>query len=165
MIKLGLLFVCLTVFYETAGQTGCDFTVTATVYQISYCKSNGIIKVVLTGKNVDDGVIQLSDAEYSIEPVTGKFSTIFDNNGGIIQGVPEGTYIIKARAFCTQTNNREIRASAQVTMTCTYPGFDRNQMMVVTGDIKNPWNVLRSELFRVHFKLSFKLLAFLFFLK
>ncbi|MDR1886718.1 MAG: hypothetical protein LBQ70_02275, partial [Prevotellaceae bacterium] len=137
MIKLGLLFVCLTVFYETAGQTGCDFTVTVTEVAVSDCESNGVIKVTLTGANVANGVIQLSDAEYSIESVpAGGYSTVFDNNGGIIQGVPPGNYIIRARAFCTQTNNREIHASALITMIGTYPKFDQNQIMIVTGDIK-----------------------------
>jgi gliding motility-associated-like protein len=137
LVKLGLLSVCLFIFSRISGQVDCDFTVEVSIAKISDCESNGIIKAVLTGTNVDEKIIQISDARYSIESiVSGGYSTIFDANEGIIQAVPPGTYIIKAEAYCTEKETRIIRSSEQITMTGTYPGFDQKQMEINTAGIK-----------------------------
>jgi hypothetical protein len=102
--KLSLLFICLFIFNKIAGQASCDFTVSVSISKISDCESNGVIKAVLTGRNVDEGIIDTVDAEYSIQSVNSGYSKVFDANKGIIQGVPPGTYIIIAKAYCKTTN-------------------------------------------------------------
>jgi gliding motility-associated-like protein len=138
VVKLGLLIVCLAAFGQISGQTAdCQFNVEVSVAKISDCESNGIIKAVLSGDNVTNAIIDSADARYSIQSVTpGGYSKIFDANHGIIQGVPPGTYIIIADAFCTSTNSRVNYSSAQITMTGTYPGFKQESMEINTAGIK-----------------------------
>jgi gliding motility-associated-like protein len=136
-LRILLLSACFIACNILSGQ--CDFTVDVTLTKESDCESNGVIQATLSGANVSNGIIQISDARYSIESVAaGGYSKIFDANGGTIQGVPPGTYIIKAEAFCTATNVRVIGPpSAPITVPGTYPGFDIQKIRVITSDMKS----------------------------
>ena len=131
-----LSFICLFFFNQAAAQQ-CNFSVDVSVTKISDCESNGIIKAVLKGSDVNNGYIQLSDAKYSIASTTsGGYTKTFDVNGGVLQGVPPGTYTITAEAYCTRTNSWVMYTSQPITMTGTYPGFDINKIMIETANMK-----------------------------
>jgi gliding motility-associated-like protein len=135
-LKILLLSACLITSNVLSGQ--CSFTVDVVLEKESDCESNGIIQATLSGINVDNGTIQISDARYSLESViSGGHNKVFDANGGRIQGIPPGTYIVKAEAFCTATNSRVIGIpSQQITVPGTYREFDINQIEVVTAGVK-----------------------------
>jgi gliding motility-associated-like protein len=91
-----------------------------------------------TGASVANGTIDTTDAQYSLQSVVaGGFSTIFDANKGVINGIPPGAYVVLAKAFCKIDNRWVQSTSAQITMTGTYPGFDQNRMDINTADIVN----------------------------
>jgi gliding motility-associated-like protein len=133
----GFLFICLIIFNKISGQINCDFDIETSMEKASDCDQNGVIKVILKGDNVDNKIIDTTDALYSItSTITGQ-ATPFDANKGIIQGVAPGTYIVTVNVFCTNANGRVIKqSSTTVTIPGTYPGFDQNEMKINTAEIK-----------------------------
>jgi hypothetical protein len=87
---------------------------------ISTCQSNGTITVTLSGADV--GNLRLNDAEYSLEQTDGSFTRPWAQAaGGILTGIPAGTYNVKVRAFCLNSSEWVVKsATTTATITSTY---------------------------------------------
>ncbi|MDR1937322.1 MAG: MliC family protein, partial [Tannerellaceae bacterium] len=96
---IGCLLV-VTAGYGRLNAQCSDFTLNLTATP-STCQSNGTITVSVTGP--DAANLRLSDAQYSIAPAasgTSYSQAWAQAPGGVLTGVPAGTYNVSIQAYC-----------------------------------------------------------------
>jgi gliding motility-associated-like protein len=94
----------------------CSFDVSTEIIQHSTCISNGIVKVTLSGNEIDlsNTLIVLTNGESINEQSS--------ENGHLFSTLPPGTYVITAQSVCKNTLNPVTR-TVSVTISSEYEGL------------------------------------------
>ncbi len=134
---IAILFAMWAICYTNKLSAQCDFSLSATMLKESDCQSNGVVKAILSGIDVDNGNIDLSDARFSIESTTaGGFMLPPAANNGIIGSVPQGTYKVTVSAYCKKSNSWVVRTVSGITVTTSYAIPNINNIKILSANIK-----------------------------
>jgi hypothetical protein len=110
--------LCLFAFccFAHQAQAQCDNITISIVATAATCQSDGRLTVTVTGTDV--GNLDITTAQYAIDPVSGTtYSQPWANpatrtaTGGILTGIPPGTYTVRMRAFCSVNQDYVVRSA------------------------------------------------------
>lgn len=137
---IAVLFAVWAMGYSNKLSAQCDFNVNAVMQKDSDCQSNGIIEVTLSGTDVANGNIDISDAKFSIESTTaGGYVQAPMSNNGIITNVPPGQYKITVQVYCKKSNSWQIKKYPEtpvVTVTSSYVVPNINNIKILSAGIQ-----------------------------
>jgi hypothetical protein len=142
------LFLALCGFAQWGGAQCDNVTVTLTP-TASNCQSDGTIRVTVAG--ADAANLDMTTALYKIDPVAGTsymqpWSTAA---GGILTGIPPGTYRVQVMATCTATGSPVTKDGGNTTVAGSYVSPD-----IYTGSVRKTFNCTQKFIGRIPIVIS-----------
>jgi gliding motility-associated-like protein len=110
------VFNLIACSFHNIGHAQCSFEVSAEVIQNSTCISNGVVKVTLSGEEID-----LSNVFIGLTN-GGSINEQSSENGHLFATLPAGTYTVTAQSVCKNTQNTTTR-TVPVTVLSEYEGL------------------------------------------
>jgi hypothetical protein len=119
-LAAGLCLFALCSFAHQA-HAQCDNISITLAATPSICQSDGTITVTVSGADVAN--LQMATAQYALTPVSGTtYSQSWAQKpGGVLTGIPKGTYTVQIRAFCSVSDDYVVKSTGNTaTVTSTY---------------------------------------------
>jgi gliding motility-associated-like protein len=112
------IFIVLGVIFHNTGRAQCTFDVQAEVIQHSTCTANGIVKITLTGEEVD-----LTNVFITLTGSSSSIPEMSSENGHQFGTLPPGNYTVTAQTVCKGTQN-QVSLTKQFTIDSEYDGLN-----------------------------------------
>jgi gliding motility-associated-like protein len=130
-IKTGVIILFALFGFRNTVDAQCSFDLSTEVIQNSTCISNGIVKVTLSGNEID-----LSNVFISL--TNGIINEQSSENGHQFGTLPPGSYTVTAQSVCKNTQNTVTR-TATVTIASEYTGLN-----AILSDKRNSLSCINS---------------------